>query len=91
MTISTGTSSPRKALAANAAGSQAETEAILARLKPAVIAGIGYGGLSLGWAWTLLGSRKNSKPEKFSKMPQNPQRPVHALLACALVLQEPNC
>jgi hypothetical protein len=24
-------------------------------------------------------------------MPQNPQRPVHALLACALVLQEPNC
>ncbi len=42
MTISTGTSSPRKALAANAAGTQAETEAILERLKPAVIAGIGY-------------------------------------------------
>jgi len=36
--------------------------------------------LALGRAWTLLGSRKNSKPEKCSKMPQNPQRQVHALL-----------
>jgi hypothetical protein len=36
------------------------------------------------WRWggtlTLFGSRENSKPEKYSKMPQNPQRPVHALL-----------
>ena len=29
----------------------------------------------------MLGSRKNSKPEKCSKMPQNPTRQVHALLA----------
>jgi len=36
--------------------------------------------LALGRAWTLLGSRKNLKPEKCSKMRQNPQRPVHALL-----------
>ena len=34
-----------------------------------------------GRAWTLLGSRENSKPEKCLKMRQNPQRPVHALLA----------
>jgi hypothetical protein len=33
-----------------------------------------------GWAWTLFGSRKNPKPEKCSKMPQNPTRQVHALL-----------
>jgi hypothetical protein len=35
----------------------------------------------------LLGSRKNSKPEKYSKMPQNPTRQVHALLGafCALI------
>jgi len=33
-----------------------------------------------GRAWTMLGSRKNSKPEKCSKMPQNPTRQVHALL-----------
>jgi len=37
--------------------------------------------LALGRAWTLLGSRKNSKPEKCLKMPQNPTRQVHALLA----------
>jgi len=36
--------------------------------------------LALGRAWTLLGSRKNSKPEKCSKMPQNPTRQVHAVL-----------
>jgi len=36
--------------------------------------------LALGRAWILFGSRKNSKPENCSKMPQNPQRPVHALL-----------
>jgi hypothetical protein len=28
----------------------------------------------------MLGSRKNSKREKYSKMPQNPTRQVHALL-----------
>jgi hypothetical protein len=28
----------------------------------------------------MFGSRKNSKPEKCSKMPQNPTRQVHALL-----------
>jgi len=36
--------------------------------------------LALGRAWTLLGSKKNSKQEKSLKMRQNPQRPVHALL-----------
>ena len=36
--------------------------------------------LALGRAWTLLESSINSKPEKCLKMPQNPQRPVHALL-----------
>ena len=34
-----------------------------------------------GRAWTLFGSRKNSKREKCLKMPQNPTRQVHALLA----------
>src|SRR5258705_13775983 len=33
--------------------------------------------LAGGRAWTLLGSRENSKPEKYLKMPQNPQ---HTLL-----------
>ena len=33
-----------------------------------------------GRVWTMLGSRKNSKPEKCLKMPQNPTRQVHALL-----------
>src|SRR3990172_7183853 len=28
----------------------------------------------------MFGSRKNTKPEKCLKMPQNPQRPVHAVL-----------
>ena len=37
--------------------------------------------LALGRAWILFESRKNPKPEKCSKMLQNPQRPVHALLA----------
>ena len=36
--------------------------------------------LALGRAWILLGSRKNLKPEKCSKMRQNLQRPVHAVL-----------
>jgi len=47
--------------------------------------------MALGRAWTLLGSRKNSKPEKYSKNRTVPQRPairpaersedgVHALL-----------
>ena len=34
-----------------------------------------------GRAWILLGSRKNPKREKCLKMPQNPTRQVHALLA----------
>ena len=34
----------------------------------------------VGRAWILFGSRKNSKPENCSKMPQNPTCPVHALL-----------
>jgi hypothetical protein len=33
-----------------------------------------------GRAWTMFGSRKNSKREKCLKMPQNPTRQVHALL-----------
>jgi hypothetical protein len=33
-----------------------------------------------GRAWIRFGSRKNSKREKYSKMPQNPTRQVHALL-----------
>jgi len=37
-----------------------------------------------GRAWTLLESRKNSKPEKCLKMPQNPTRQVHALLGAVL-------
>jgi hypothetical protein len=37
-----------------------------------------------GRAWTMLESRKNSKPEKCSKMPQNPTRQVHALLGTVL-------
>ncbi|HEV2876539.1 MAG TPA: hypothetical protein VGW09_04620 [Nitrososphaeraceae archaeon] len=36
--------------------------------------------LALGRAWIMLESRKNSKRGKCLKMPQNPQRPVHALL-----------
>ena len=39
---------------------------------------------ALGRMWILFGSRENSKPEKCSKMPQNPQRPVHALLGVRL-------
>ena len=35
---------------------------------------------ALGRAWILFGSRENSKPENYRKKPQNPQRPVHALL-----------
>jgi hypothetical protein len=33
-----------------------------------------------GRAWTLLGSRENSKREKCLKMPQSPTRQVHAVL-----------
>lgn len=29
------------------------------------------------------------EPEKCLKMPQNPQRPVHALLACMPIVDEP--
>src|SRR5262245_1104814 len=38
-----------------------------------------------GGVWTMLGSRKNSKPEKCLKMPPKPRRPVHAVLAGFLV------
>ena len=41
-----------------------------------------------GRAWIRFGSRKNSKPEKCLKMPQNPTRQVHALLDPALDLQD---
>jgi len=34
-----------------------------------------------GRVWTLFESRKNPKPEKCLKMPQNPTRQLHALLA----------
>jgi len=36
--------------------------------------------LAGGRAWTMLGSRENSKPEKCLKMATNPTCPVHALL-----------
>jgi hypothetical protein len=36
--------------------------------------------LALGRAWILFESRENLKPENYSEKPQNPQRPVHALL-----------
>jgi hypothetical protein len=36
--------------------------------------------LTMRRVWTLLGSRKNLKPENCLKMRQNPQRPMHALL-----------
>jgi len=38
------------------------------------------GVLAAGRARTILGNRENSKPDNCSKMPQNPRRPVHALL-----------
>jgi hypothetical protein len=46
-----------------------------------------WAGTSTGsvQAWTLFGSRKNSKPEKCLKIAQNPQRPVRALLGCCLL------
>ena len=44
--------------------------------------------LALGRAWTLPGSRKNLKPENALRMPQNPQRPVHAVLG-GVLLHEP--
>jgi hypothetical protein len=43
--------------------------------------------LALGGAWILFGSRENSKRGKCLKMPQNPQRPVHALLGSFYLLQ----
>jgi hypothetical protein len=36
--------------------------------------------LALGQAWTLLGSRKNPKPGKSSKIRTLPTRPLHAVL-----------
>jgi len=43
-----------------------------------------------GRAWTMLGSRKNPKPEKCSKMPQNPQRQVHPEQGRTPILNEKN-
>ena len=40
-------------------------------------AGVIGAGAGVDSAW----EQKNPKPEKYLKMPQNPQRPVHALLA----------
>jgi hypothetical protein len=56
------------------------SNAYLARKHPTVCV------VAVGRAWILFGSRKNSKPEKCSKMPQNPHRPLHALLARLLGL-----
>jgi hypothetical protein len=50
----------------------------------------GGGVVALGRAWTLLGSRENSKPEKCLKTAQNPQRPVHALLGIVLIITKLN-
>lgn len=38
--------------------------------------------LAQGRAWALPGRRENSKRGKCSKMHQNPQSPVHTVLAC---------
>ena len=38
----------------------------------------GFALAAVGRAWILLGSRKNSKPEKCLKKPQTPNRPLHA-------------
>jgi len=46
-----------------------------ARSQPTIcVTGAGAGG------GLCLGGRKNSKPGKYLKMRQNPQRPVHAVL-----------
>jgi hypothetical protein len=39
-----------------------------------------------GRLWILLGSRKNSKSEKWLKMSQNPARPVHPRRWRAIIL-----
>jgi hypothetical protein len=36
----------------------------------------------------MLESRKNLKPEKYSKMAQNPTRQVHALLGMDLQIRQ---
>jgi len=36
-------------------------------------------GAGVDSAWE---QKKNSKPEKYSKILQNPQRPLHVLLSC---------
>jgi len=43
-----------------------------------------------GRAWTRFGNRKNPKPEKCSKMPQNPTRQVHPEHGRAPILNEKN-
>ena len=61
-----------------------------ASVRPTVcVRGLALRAVALGRAWTLFGSRKNSKPacpgglsrENCLGCAQNPQRPVHALLA----------
>ena len=41
-----------------------------------------------GRAWILFGSKKNSKREKCLKMPQNPTRQVHAMLARSYLINK---
>ncbi len=43
-----------------------------------------YALLAAGWAWTMFGSRRNSKPEKCLKTATNPRRPVHVLLGSSI-------
>ncbi len=45
--------------------------------------------VAVGRAWILLGSRKNSKPENYLKMRQNPHRPLHAVLGGVCFALEP--
>ena len=47
----------------------------------------------LGRAWTLFGSRKNSKRGECltRSVPQTPQRPVHPRRSRAIILYERNC
>ena len=49
------------------------------------VRGLALRAMALRRAWTLLESRKNSKPEKYLKTAQTPQRPVHAVLGGLLL------
>jgi len=44
------------------------------------VRGLALRAMALRRAWTLLESRKNSKPEQYLKTAQTTQRPAHALL-----------